>query len=150
MEHVRAPSKGLSTKNVFCVGPMVICACGLLVYPAKVPNFNIVHDYALWFRNFMVMVKNPENLDFETCSVGLGQSSSVISLKNTFSKRQFCQNKKLCSLFPCQHRISYLFIFKFTDTTTDQTESMASMLEGVVYIYNAKLFRKRRTTIPAN
>jgi hypothetical protein len=36
---VRAPSKGLSTSNVFCIGPMVICACGLLPYLAKVPNF---------------------------------------------------------------------------------------------------------------
>jgi hypothetical protein len=28
--------------------------------------FNIGHDYALWIRNFMVMMKKPENLDFET------------------------------------------------------------------------------------
>jgi hypothetical protein len=27
--------------------------------PAKVPNFNIGHDYTLWIRNFMVMMKNP-------------------------------------------------------------------------------------------
>jgi hypothetical protein len=39
MEHVRAPSKGLSTRNVFCIGSMVICTCGLLLNPAKVPNF---------------------------------------------------------------------------------------------------------------
>jgi hypothetical protein len=44
MEHVRAPSKGLSTKNVFCIGPMVICACGLLPNPAKVSNF----QYRAW------------------------------------------------------------------------------------------------------
>jgi hypothetical protein len=56
---VRALSKGLSTRNVFCTGAMVICACGLLPNPAKVPNFNIGHDYALWIRNFMVMMKNP-------------------------------------------------------------------------------------------
>jgi hypothetical protein len=48
MEHVRALSKGLSTRNVFCTEPMVICACGLLPNPAKVPNFNIGHDYALY------------------------------------------------------------------------------------------------------
>jgi hypothetical protein len=28
--------------------------------------FNIGHDYALWIRNFMVMMEKPENLDFET------------------------------------------------------------------------------------
>jgi hypothetical protein len=28
--------------------------------------FNIGHDYTLWIRNFMVMMKKPENLDFET------------------------------------------------------------------------------------
>jgi hypothetical protein len=64
MEHVRAPLKDLSTRNVFCIGPMVICACGLLLNPAKV--FNIGHDYTLWIRNFMVMMKKPENPDFET------------------------------------------------------------------------------------
>jgi hypothetical protein len=30
--------------------------------------FNIGHDYTLWIRNFMVMMKKPENLDFETWS----------------------------------------------------------------------------------
>jgi hypothetical protein len=38
---------------------MVICACGLLPNPAKVPNLNIGHDDTLWIRNFMVMMKNP-------------------------------------------------------------------------------------------
>jgi hypothetical protein len=44
MEHVRAPSKGLSTRIVFCIEPMVICACGLLLNQAKVPNF----QYRAW------------------------------------------------------------------------------------------------------
>jgi hypothetical protein len=44
MEHVRAPSKGLSTRNVFCIEPMVICACGLLINPAKVLKF----QYRAW------------------------------------------------------------------------------------------------------
>jgi hypothetical protein len=30
--------------------------------------FNMGHDYALWIRNFMVMMEKPENLDFETWS----------------------------------------------------------------------------------
>jgi hypothetical protein len=33
--------KGLSTRNVLCIGLMVICACGLLSNPAKVPNFKL-------------------------------------------------------------------------------------------------------------
>jgi hypothetical protein len=53
------PSIGLSTRNVFFI--IVICACGLLPNPI----FNIGQD-ALWIRNFMVMMKKPENLDFET------------------------------------------------------------------------------------
>jgi hypothetical protein len=28
--------------------------------------FNIRHDYALWIRKFMVMMKKPKNLDFKT------------------------------------------------------------------------------------
>jgi hypothetical protein len=31
--------------------------------------FNIGLDCALWIRNFMVMMKKPENLDFETWQI---------------------------------------------------------------------------------
>jgi hypothetical protein len=44
MELVRASTKGLNIRNVFCIGPMVICACGLHPNPAKVPNF----QYRAW------------------------------------------------------------------------------------------------------
>jgi hypothetical protein len=44
MEQVRAPSKGLCTRNVFCVGFIVICAWGLILNPTKVPNF----QYTAW------------------------------------------------------------------------------------------------------
>jgi hypothetical protein len=44
IEHVRAPSKGLSIRNVFCIESMVNWACGLLPNPAKVPNF----QYRAW------------------------------------------------------------------------------------------------------
>jgi hypothetical protein len=70
MEHVRATSNGFNTRNIFCIEPMGSCACGLLLNPAKVPIFNVGHDYALWIRNYMVMMKKPENLDFETWSIG--------------------------------------------------------------------------------
>jgi hypothetical protein len=53
MEHVKASLEGLSTKNVFCNGPMVICACGHLLNPAKSQIFNIGDDYALWIRYFL-------------------------------------------------------------------------------------------------
>jgi hypothetical protein len=39
---VTAPSKGLNTRNVFCIRLMVICAFGLLPNPAKVPNFQYI------------------------------------------------------------------------------------------------------------
>jgi hypothetical protein len=44
IENVRALLKGLSIRNVFLMGLMVICACGLLLNPAKVPNF----QYMAW------------------------------------------------------------------------------------------------------
>jgi hypothetical protein len=40
--------------------------------------FNIGHDYALWNRDFMVMMKKPKNLDFETWSNGKGHKSIKI------------------------------------------------------------------------
>jgi hypothetical protein len=43
--------------------------------------FIIGHDYTLWIRNFLVMMKKPENLDFETWSnvprPESGQSSKI-------------------------------------------------------------------------
>jgi hypothetical protein len=59
---MRAPSKGLSTRNVLCIGLMVIYA----PIRQKSQIFNLGHDYSLWIRNFMVMMKKPVNLDFET------------------------------------------------------------------------------------
>jgi hypothetical protein len=45
--------------------------CHLALWPTpqmrpKSQNFNIGYDYAPWLRNFMVVMKKPENLDFET------------------------------------------------------------------------------------
>jgi hypothetical protein len=51
---------------------MVICAFGLLLNPAQI--FNIGHDWALWIRNFVVMMKKPKNLDFETWPNGKGHN----------------------------------------------------------------------------
>jgi hypothetical protein len=68
---VRAPSKGLSTRNVFFVlypWSSAPVACSSIRPKSQI--FNTEHDYALWNRNFMVKIKKPENLDFETWSNG--------------------------------------------------------------------------------
>jgi hypothetical protein len=38
-EHIRARWKGLSVRLILSLEAMVSCACGLLLNPAKVPNF---------------------------------------------------------------------------------------------------------------
>jgi hypothetical protein len=128
---VRAPSKGLSTRNVVCIEPIVICACGLLPNSAKVPNFNIGHDYALWIRNFMMMMKKLENLDFETLQWPtaiirpksrksnirhdgiLSIVNFMLMINNHFARFQLPGNllktKKMCSPFSWQYAISFLF-----------------------------------------
>jgi hypothetical protein len=67
MEHVRAPSKGLSTRNVYAFDPW---SSPPVAYSSIRPKSQIFnkggHDYTLRIRNFMVMMKKPENLDFET------------------------------------------------------------------------------------
>jgi hypothetical protein len=79
IEHVSAPSKDLSTRNVFCIGSMVICACGLLPNPDKSKIFNIGHDYALWIRNFMLLMEKPKDLDFETWPKSVGNFMLMIN-----------------------------------------------------------------------
>jgi hypothetical protein len=139
MEHVRAPSKDLSTRNVLCIGIMVIWACGLHPNAAKVPNFqyrawlysmdqkchgddektrdtrfwelpqwptaiirpksqnsNIRHDGILSVRNFMLMINS---------------HVALFLLPGNLFKKQ-----KMCSLFPWQHAISYLFSFYIDET----------------------------------
>jgi hypothetical protein len=66
MEHVRALSKGLSTKKVFVLDPWSSAPVAYSPIRPKSQIFNIGIDYALWIRNFMVIMKKPENLYFET------------------------------------------------------------------------------------
>jgi hypothetical protein len=102
--------------------------------------FNIGHDYALWIRNFMVMKKIPENLDFETWTNGsrlksvqspkiqiLGmmvffRSKFMLMINNHFARFQLPRNllktKKMCFLFSWQHAISYLFVIKLSAKIT--------------------------------
>jgi hypothetical protein len=53
--------KGLSTRNVFVLGPRSSARVAYSPIQPKSKIFNIRHDYALWIRNFMVMMKNPRN-----------------------------------------------------------------------------------------
>jgi hypothetical protein len=57
IEHVRAPSKGLFfVLDSWSSAPVAYYSS---IRP-KSQIFNIGHDYALWIRNFMVMMKNPK------------------------------------------------------------------------------------------
>jgi hypothetical protein len=111
---------------------MVICACGPLPNPAKVPNFNIGHDYALWIRNFMVMMKNPRTSILRLGPMAHGHNPAkvpkfkirhdgilsignfMLMINNHFARFQLpgklLKTKKMCSLFPWLHGISYLLI----------------------------------------
>jgi hypothetical protein len=62
---MRAPSKGRCTRNVFVLDSWSSAPVAYSPFRPKSQIFNI-HDYALWIRNVMVLMKNPENLDFET------------------------------------------------------------------------------------
>jgi hypothetical protein len=62
---VRALSKGLSTRNVFVSDSWSSTPVAYFSIRPKSKKFNIGHDYALWIRNFMVMMKKAEDLDFE-------------------------------------------------------------------------------------
>jgi hypothetical protein len=74
IENVRAPSKCLCTWNDFCGMFSVLnpCSSAPVAYYQIRPKsqiFNIGHDYALWIRNSMLMMKKPENLYFETWDI---------------------------------------------------------------------------------
>jgi hypothetical protein len=131
IEHVRAPLKGLSTRNVFCIGLMFICACGLLPNPAKVPNF----QYRAWLcsmdqkfhgddektqeSRFWDLTKWPtaiirpksQNSNIKHDGI-LSIGNFMLMINNHFAKFQLPGNllntKKMCSLFSWQHAISYL------------------------------------------
>jgi hypothetical protein len=40
--------------------------------------FNIGHDYTLWIRNFMVMMKKPENLELRLGPMAHGQNPAKV------------------------------------------------------------------------
>jgi hypothetical protein len=136
MEQVRAPSKGLSTRNVLCIGPMVICACGLYPNPAKVPNFQY-RAFRAWLYSMDKKIHGDDEktresrfLDFVQCPTAIIRPKSrnpkirhdgILSIGNfmlminNFKRFQLpgklLKIKKMCSLFPWQHGISYLFGF---------------------------------------
>jgi hypothetical protein len=94
--------------------------------------FNIGHDYAFWIRNFMVMMKNPRTSILRLGPMAHGHNPAkvpkfkyirhdgILSIGNFmlminyhFSVFQMPSNmlktKKMCSLFPWQHAIFYIF-----------------------------------------
>jgi hypothetical protein len=77
IEHARALLKGLSSGNVLTCELLATCACGLL-YSS---TYKIEHDYALSIRNFMVIIKKSEKLDFETLPFLASGHKLAINLK---------------------------------------------------------------------
>jgi hypothetical protein len=140
IEHVRALSKGLSTRNVFCIGPMVICACGLLPNPAKVPNF----QYRAWLYSmdqkfhgdeentqeprfwdvaqWLTAKIRPKSQNSNTRHDGiLSIGNLMLIINNHFPRLKLPGNllktKKMCSLFSWQDAISYLFLKMDVEST---------------------------------
>jgi hypothetical protein len=78
MEHMGVALKGLSTRNVFVLDPWSSAPVAYSSIRSKSQIFNKGHDYALWIRNLMVMMKKPENLDFETCPMAHGHNPARV------------------------------------------------------------------------
>jgi hypothetical protein len=49
---------------------------------SKAQICNLGHDYALWIKNFMVMIQKPENLDFKNGPMANGHNPAEV-LKNS-------------------------------------------------------------------
>jgi hypothetical protein len=128
MVHVKAPSKGLSYKNVFFIGPMVTCACYLLSDLAKVSNF----QYRAWLCSmdqkfhvddektrgpwFWDLVQRPTVIIRPKSQNSKIRHDGILSIwyimlmiNNHFARFQlpgnFLTTKQKCSLFPWQHGI---------------------------------------------
>jgi hypothetical protein len=56
-------------KMLFCIGPMVICSCGLLPNPAKVPNF----QYRAWLCSMVQKFYGDEENTWESRFSDLAQ-----------------------------------------------------------------------------
>jgi hypothetical protein len=52
---------------------------------SKSQIFNIEHDYGLWMRNLMVMMKKPENLVFETWPNSIRPKSQNSNIRDDLS-----------------------------------------------------------------
>jgi hypothetical protein len=82
---------------------MVSCTCGLLPNLAKSQISNMRHDGNLSIGNFMLMMKKPNNLEFEPVP------------------------QKMCSLLPWVHGISCLFFMDFPHDSKIQKENPLSI-----------------------
>jgi hypothetical protein len=62
----------------FVLGPWSSAPVASSSIRPKSKIFNIGHDYTLWIRNFMVMMKNSENLEFETWPIAYGNNPAKV------------------------------------------------------------------------
>jgi hypothetical protein len=62
----------------FVLNPLPSAPVAYSTIRPKSQIFIIGHDYALWIRNFMVMMKKPKNLDFETWPMAHGHNPAKV------------------------------------------------------------------------
>jgi hypothetical protein len=96
--------RALRAHQIFCIG-LDPWSSALVAYSSirlKYQTFNIGHDYALWIRNFMVMMKKPIILILRLVSMVNGQNrakegnlsikNSMLMINNHFSRFQLPGN----------------------------------------------------------
>jgi hypothetical protein len=126
---------------------MVICTAPVAYSPIQI--FKIGHDYALWIRNFMVMMKTPRTSIFRLGPMAHGHNPAKVSkfkydgilsignfmlmINNHFARFQLPGNllktKKMCSLFSWQHAISFLFVIILCHSSyTDHPEQFNKLI----------------------
>jgi hypothetical protein len=135
MGHIRAHWKGLSTKIVLSLRLMVICACGLLSNPAKIPKF----QYTAWWysidQKFHADVEKLMDPNFKPLrSIGFNdydpakvpkfkyRYDGALSIRNfALNQAQLiishtCQlttNQKMCTLLPWHTEFSIYLKFLY-------------------------------------
>jgi hypothetical protein len=114
--HMRARWKGLCARIVLSLRTMiilVICACGLLSNPAKVPNFQ--YDGTLSIRNFMLMLKKPMDPNFEPLrSINFNGHDPAKGPKFKYWHNDGALSMKNFALNQAQLKVSHLNYFRGT------------------------------------
>jgi hypothetical protein len=127
---------GLLRKECFSFGPMVICACGLLPNPAKVPIFHYrawlctmdqkfhgddekTRESRFWdLAQWPTAIIRPKSQNSNIRHDGiLSIGNFMLMINNHFARFQLpgklLKTKKMCSLFSWQHAIFFLFLSIF-------------------------------------